>query len=240
MEDNQIQDLKDGISGILCAPVYERVNDEDLDSLRDMLDTFNPYRLLDCMKCGANDFLNEFNEYISNDTKYVVKNVINALEEGQEQLVQVWDVLDEYDRNKVLNTIAEGALSNETIFGTALGTLSFPGIGTYIGAFLGGKAAGNRMQKELEKILELFSTGVSKYLDYFTESIENYIIPSLFQDISNQIEEDEKETKLIESGEVIDSKDDIVTQLEKIKQMVDEGFLSKKEAAKLKKELLNQ
>jgi len=150
------------------APISDYVNESnEIEDLRDLLDIYHPYKLYNIMYKGVKDFFEEYGEYTSDETDEILNQTISKVDALSDELFEAWQSLDEYERNQIWNAVGEGLYSDESILGTAVGTMILPGIGTMIGAYLGGRAAGKRVQEQVSRAIEYYANGVSRFVEIY-------------------------------------------------------------------------
>jgi hypothetical protein len=240
-----MEDLVQKTYDKLSCPLSDYINESgEVESLRDLLDIYHPHRLYNMMHKGVKDFYEEYGEYTSDETDEMLKQTVSKVDELSDQLYEVWQSLDEYERNQVWNAIGEGIYSDETIFGTAVGTMILPGIGTIIGAYFGGRAAGKRVQEQVSQAVEYYTNGVSKFIDIFDDIIKEAILPSTFSDFKRLLKlvegQEQNQNVLLSKSDSSNITDDTLNRLERLSRLKENGTITEDEFKKMKQNILSK
>lgn len=200
MSQSELEKFRDNSIQILVAPLVKQIeNFNNASSLRNVLNILEPYKLHNAMVEGVNDFLNQYGNYVTTANFNKVKYVFSKLDENTNELLEVWTILDKYDRTSVLDYIDEGMFSDETIFGAAIGSILLPGLGTFLGALWGGYATGKRINNQAQEIIEAYMTGMKKYIEIFQDCIEQFLDEFIY-DICCAIEAQENQSGQLPSN----------------------------------------
>lgn len=221
------------MQGVFLTPLGSQIEDyESADSLREVLDILHPYKLYNAMIAGGNNFVSEFGEGLSSEAYRAVKRIFSELEDGADELMQVWNVLDEYERTEILNYASEGLFSDERFWGATIGSIILPGVGTLIGAFFGGRAAGKRLQNEATQVIQLYLNGVGNFVKIFSDFAEEFSEQFLYE--LAQMIQSEEESKRLPAGNR-----SAVDELERLVRMRNDGSITETEFRRLKQNLMS-
>ncbi len=193
-----MEEIIQSIYILFNKPIEQQLSENnEIECLRDLLTIYHPIYIHNAVIDGVNSFLrSDFGGLISKKTYFLLKRAISDLEGVTEQLIEIWRGLDEYDENEIWTLTSEGMFSDETILGTTIGSLILPGLGTVIGAFLGGRAAGKRIQNKVREAIEYYAKGIQRYCELYEEYQKEIIFPVIIDDLIQLAERYENESNL--------------------------------------------
>ena len=171
-------------NNIYANQFWQRINGglENPNSLRAVLDTYHGVQLVSSLRMGEEEVSNHF-PWLSQRTRGLLTECTQLVERSWLEMSPNWDASDHYDRYGTLKGLAAGAFSEETAIGSAIGTALLPGIGTVIGGAIGGFIAGNKIDAEATRHIEL----LDHQFQTMIQSMENFyntnIVPSIETDI---------------------------------------------------------
>ena len=155
---------------------------EHAESVRDFLDLYHGDYLVQCLSEGEQAVDHHF-PWLSVATRQALSQCTRSLAHSWSQMADVWGNCDHYDRYGTYEGLAAGVLSDETQIGAAIGTALLPGIGTVIGAALGGFVAGNQMDKEFENNLERLDHLFKQMLQDHENLYNSTVVPAIKADL---------------------------------------------------------
>lgn len=233
-----VQQFAENIENKINEPLGNYLEEIDCNDLRDLLDFIHPYKIHNKIVDGANVFFSEYGQYSSKDTDTLIKSSVSELEEFADKLYEIWQPLDNFERNQEWISFNELIDSDETWSGAAIGAL-FGGIGALVGAWIGASIAEDRINEEVQEVLNYYLKGFSKYMEVYQETIQELIVPSFLNDIANQLE-------LEQPKELASSYNDNITKSEqldllaKLGELKKNGIITEAEFQEKKKRILSQ
>ncbi len=246
-----VEQLSENISSKITYPLANYLDSfDDYDNLRELLDLTHPYKIHNKVVEGANDFISEFGQITSYDTDNAIKRTVQELEEFADKLNEIWQPLDNYERNEVWYSLNESMTSDETWTGAAIGAL-FGGIGAFVSAWIGASAAEEeRVKNEVKEAVQYYLQGFSKCVECYQDAVQEIIVPYFLNDIANQIaKEEEEEQKAIQQQQqkVLatsynnnSSKEEQLNLLAKLGELRKNGIISDEEFQQKKNNILSQ
>lgn len=174
-----IETLKDAAFG----PLYLHV--EHLNQLEDRseaLEMFVPETLTQLIQEGLNDGWWAVNDaYV--ETRSALHQWADAAISQANSITPFWEEAQARHNGAFFEGVKAGVFSEESQIGAAIGTALLPGVGTFVGAALGGLVAGNKVDKQTD---EAFSNLITVFNEWYAASQDNFsnlVSPALAHDV---------------------------------------------------------
>ena len=177
------QDLS--VYDIYAGYFWNHINSglENTSSLREVLDTYHGEQLVRLLCLGEEEVVKHF-PWLSVRTTGLLRECTQNLQRQWLEMASTWDASDHYDRYGVWEGAAAGIFSEETGIGAAIGTALLPGIGTVIGSAIGGMIAGNRIDQDAQKHLELLDNQFQTMIQSMENFFNAHVVPSITADLN--------------------------------------------------------
>ena len=177
------QDLS--VYDIYAGYFWAHINNglENSTSLREILDIYHGEQLVRLLEIGEAEATKAF-PWLSVRTTGLLRECTQHLQRHWLEMSETWEASDYYDRYGVWEGAAAGLLSEETGIGAAIGTALLPGIGTVIGSAIGGMIAGNRIDQEGQKQLELLDNQFQTMLQSMENFFNSHVVSSITDDLN--------------------------------------------------------
>jgi len=165
------------------APLLARIASlNDDSSLREMLDILHPQALQAAVKQGSQEAKSTFSDTLSSRTLTTMGSSLASTQNLANQMMPIWEEIDNHERYGTLKGIAAGALSEEAGLGAAIGTAILPGIGSVIGGAIGGWMAGNKLEEKAQAVIQQYFNMFNQFCQTVDSDFDRYIQPLVEQD----------------------------------------------------------
>lgn len=164
-------------------PLYGHIGQgEQLENRAEWIALLTPATLYDLLKGGLN------NAWWSVDENYPMTR--SALHEWSSAALahagtfeSLWGQAHERESGALIDGLKAGAFSEETQIGATIGSFIFPGIGTAVGAVLGGMVAGNKVDKQAQELFVNMLNAFDNWVEAANTIFDNTVGPAFNRDL---------------------------------------------------------